>query len=144
MQKRSSGDSTTIAEFKCVRGFISVNHKSMIYFHFTCLYEHNVNILCARIVRHLLCLLLFLALYPDNEPVEGNGKSCFFEDECKIYGYLKLSDGKLSKFRDFREKLYLLSMNLCMENIMRKGFFTDNKWHRRKRKRGKNGNILSQ
>lgn len=34
-------------QYEC--GFISVNLKSMIYFYFTCLYEHNINILYVRV-----------------------------------------------------------------------------------------------
>ena len=82
-----------IAEYEC--GFISVNHKSMIYFYFTCLYEHNINILCVRIVRHLLCLLLFSR--------KRRWKKKAWRKMQNLWMFETLSSGwELSKFRDFK------------------------------------------
>lgn len=78
----------------------------MIYFDFTCLYEHNINILHVRV-----------AVAMANNELSSKKIPVIVEEKCEIYVHSCL-DGKLSKLGDFQ--LYLLSSNLCVKNIRNK------------------------
>lgn len=82
-----------------------------LFLFYMSLWAYNINILSVRIVRRLLCILLFLLRYTKPDGVE-KGKSCCRFSLARwipnLWMFETLPDGKLSKFSGFsKETLFI-------------------------------------